>query len=396
MKIEYIDNNPDMGIKYDYSKIKKELKRLKVYPKSNDVWNPLHLPFNNAKWFVMMSIRSKGKTTNFLLMGLIMNKLYGTVTQYIVQNEKLLAPKITKGLYNIVDSFGYIPKITNGRWSSICLKARRWYYCNYDENGKISEMAKDYVCIMSSIDKQEEYKSLMNEPKGDLFIVDEFIHKYYMPNEFIELSQLISTIRRIRQSPIIIMLSNTVNIYSQYFNELEIADKVHQMKAGDKHIITSSGGTNVYVEIIDPKQSKERIKSDKMFFGFKNPLLGAITGNTTWAMTNYPHVDLAVKNENTVILSVNHYIKYNNKLVNLELAKTDIGLCIFCHWATKTYEDSVIYTKDDIRRSLDRYKIGYTKLDNVIWDCYKKNKFYYYTNDVGSFVESYLNECKMI
>lgn len=395
MKVKYIDNNKEMGIEYDYGLIMKEIKKLHLYPKrsKSDVWNPAHLPFNSAKWFVLMSVRSKGKTTNFLILGLIMNKLYGTVTQYIVQTEPLLAPKNTKGLYNVIIEQDYIRQITGGRWSSIVLKARRWYYCNYDDNGKISEMSENYVCIMSSVDKQESYKSVLNEPLGDLIIYDEFIRKYYMPNEFIEFSQLFSTIRRIRQSPIIIMLSNTVNLYSPYFNELEISDQVRNMQNGDKQIITSSGGTNVYVEIIDPAQSQARIKSDRMFFGFKNPLLGAITGSAVWAQRNYQHIS---RDENISILSRNHYIKYNNKLVNLEVVQSNVGICIYCHWATKTYDDSIIYTLGEIRTPLDRYKIGYTKLDKVIWNCFKLNKFYYGTNDVGAFVESYINDCKMI
>ena len=158
-----------------------------------------------------MSLRSKGKTTSFLIMGLVMYEMYGTVTQYIRQNDYLLTPKYSKGLYNIVNSCGYVPKITGGRWDAVVLKARRWYYCKYDDNGKIAEMSKDYVCIMSSIDKQNDNKSLINEPRGDLIIYDEFINKYYLPDEFIELSQLISSIRRIRKSPIIILLSNTVD-----------------------------------------------------------------------------------------------------------------------------------------------------------------------------------------
>ena len=394
MKLKYINDNPELGIEYDYKKIFKEIKRLGLYPryKKTNVWNPSHLPFNDAKWFVLMSIRSKGKTTNLLIMGLIMNKLYGTITQYIVQSEPLLAPKNTKGLYRVVLENDYISRITEGRWNSIVLKARRWYYCNYDENGKIVETCDKYVCIMSCVSKQEDYKSVLNEPKGDLIIYDEFIREYYMPNEFIEFSQLFSTIRRIRQSPIIVMLSNTVNIYSQYFNELEIADQVRKMQNGERQIITSSGGTNVYVEIIDPALSQERIKSDKMFFGFKNPLLGAITGSTTWAIDNYPHIE---KTEEIEVLTNNHFIDYNNKLVKLKLVKTEIGLCVYCYWGKQLYDDSITYTLNEIRRPRDKYKIGESKLDKIIWKCYKNNKFYYSTNDVGSFVENYINDCKM-
>ena len=397
-KLEYIDNNVEMGVKYDYALIKKTIKKLGLYPKGKkgedtDVWNPLHVPFDKAKWFVFMSLRSKGKTTNFLILGLIMNKLYGTVTQYVTQTEPQLFPKNTKGLYNVIISNDYVRKITDGKWSSIVLKARRWYYCNYDDSGKISEMSKDYFCIMVSIDKQETLKSIHNEPLGDLIIFDEFVHKYYMPNEFIEFTQLISTIRRIRQSPIVVMLSNTVNPYSTYFSELEVSDEVLSMEAGDKQIITASGGTNVYVEIIDPKQTKQRITSDRMFFGFKNPLLGAITGNTLWAIKNYPHIE---RDEEAETLTRRFYVLYNNKLVNLELVQSSLGLVVYCHKATKTYDDSIIYTLGEIRRPLDRYQLGYSKIDKAIWNCFKLNKFYYSTNDIGTIIENYINDCKML
>lgn len=392
MKIEYIDNKRDMGIKYDFKAIKSRIRKLKLYPKDKDVWNPYHVPFDNAKWFTFMSIRSKGKTTSFLIMGLVMYEMYGTVTQYIRQNDYLLTPKYSKGLYNIVNSCGYVPKITGGRWDAVVLKARRWYYCKYDDNGKIAEMSKDYVCIMTSIDKQNDNKSLINEPRGDLIIYDEFINKYYLPDEFIELSQLISSIRRIRKSPIIVLLSNTVDINSLYFNELEISDTVYHMEAGDRNIITSSGGTNVYVEIIDPSQSQRRIESDRLFFGFKNKMLGAITGSTLWAENNYPHI---IRDEKTHVIARNLYIKHNNKLVNLELSMNRAGLVVNCHWATKTYDDSIIYTLGTIVNTQYRYKQGYTRLDKLVWNLYTKNKFYYATNDVGGLVSSYLIQSKM-
>lgn len=403
-KIKYINDNMELGIDYDWDLIKRTIKRLGIYPKNkklaNDeiqetnVWNPLHVPFKSAKWFTFMSLRSKGKTTNFLLLGLVMYELYGTVTQYLVQNEVLMQPKHCKGLYNVINSCDYVRKITGNKWSAIVLKARRWYYCNYDEDGKISEMSKDYVCIMSSVDKSDQYRSTgINEPRGDLIIYDEFIHKYYMPNEFVDLAQLISTIRRMRQSPVVILLSNGVDQNSPYFNELEIADQVTHMEAGDKNIFTSSGGTNVYCEIIDPKKTEERIESDRMFFGFKNRMLGTITGSTLWAERNYPHIP---RDATTKILLRQHYLKYNNKLVNLELVYNGVGMCVYCHWAKQTYDDSIIYTLEEIKSPLYRYKLGYTNLDKTIWDLYKKNKFYYGTNDVGSFIESYLNTCKMI
>ena len=401
--MKYINDNEDLGIDYDWSLIKKTIKRLGIYPKTIkdpatdqavNVWNPLHVPFDRAKWFTHMSIRSKGKTTNYLLLGLIMNKLYGTVIQYIVQSDYLLTPKMSSGLFRVINNYHYVERITDGRWHGVVLRARRWYYCNYDENGHVSEMSPDYVMIMYSIDKQDDYKRAgAVEPRGDLIIFDEFIRKYYMPNEFIELSQLIATIRRNRLSPVIVMLSNTVDKNSPYFNELEVYDRVYNMNPGDRDIITSSGGTNVYVEIIDPAKTAARVKADRLFFGFKNKQLGAITGSTVWAERNFQHI-MQFKELETITKT--RYISHNNKLVNMELVKTELGLCVLLHWGKRTYNDSVIYTLGNIEETLHRYRFGTSRLDKVIWGLYKKNKFYYATNDIGAFVESYIIACQEV
>ena len=68
MKIEYHENDKKKGIKYDFSLIRKEFKKLKI-PK--DVYNPLTIPLEWSKFNVLLSPRSKGKTTNILLLGLI-------------------------------------------------------------------------------------------------------------------------------------------------------------------------------------------------------------------------------------------------------------------------------------------------------------------------------------
>mgnify|MGYP003304829880 CR=1 FL=1 len=67
MKLEYINNNPLDGIKYDYKAVRKEFKKLGI-PKT--VYDPCHLPLESCSWLVTLSERARGKTTNLLLMGM--------------------------------------------------------------------------------------------------------------------------------------------------------------------------------------------------------------------------------------------------------------------------------------------------------------------------------------
>ena len=63
-----IDNNIQLGIKYDWDLIFKAYKALKC---PDDVYNPVpairNMIDNNTKWYIGMSKRRIGKTTNFLL-----------------------------------------------------------------------------------------------------------------------------------------------------------------------------------------------------------------------------------------------------------------------------------------------------------------------------------------
>lgn len=389
---KYIENKIENGVEYDFKEINKEFRKLKI---PGDVYNPIYCPFEKAKWFVELSERSTGKTTNFLLYGMTMNKMYGTTIQYIRQKEMMIAPKNSKDIFKTILQYDYVEKITDGKYNSITYNSRRWYYCKTDENGDIVETANEHFMFMLSIDNAEQYKSSYNAPLGDFIIFDEFIGKFYQTNEFVNFNDLVKTIIRDRQSPIIIMLANTIDKNSIYFNELEIYDKIQLMHQGENEIITSDKGTKIYVEILESsqKKNKKRNKVNELFFGWKNPLINSITGDD-WSLSNYPHIP---KNLNQKLFHVKHYIEFNNKLVRIDLVKDDtLGIYCCLHYATKLYDDSIIYTINDIKDSRYRFKFGFTDFDKKIWQLYVRNKFYYATNDIGTFIETYVKQAKQL
>ena len=158
MKKEYIDNDVNNGIKYDFKKIFKRYKELNV-PKEFNI-----IPYYNmsARWNVFMSERSNGKNTNVLLLGMIMNNEYGTTIEYIRMRESMIAPKNSKNIFDTIIQHDYISKITKGTWNSVTYNSKRWYYCKRDENGEIVEKCNTHFMAMLSIDKQEDYKSSYN------------------------------------------------------------------------------------------------------------------------------------------------------------------------------------------------------------------------------------------
>lgn len=387
----YINNNQDLGLLYDWNLIKKTFKKLKI---PNDVYNPCKIDLSAYKYFINLSDRSAGKTTNWLLLGMVMNELYGTEIQYIRQRSDNITPKNTKDIFSTILSYDYVRKLTNNRWNSITYKARRWYYCNVDEDGVVKERCEKHFMFMCSVDKGEDLKSSYNAPLGDFIIFDEFISTYYYENEFIWFCDLVKTIIRERQSPIIIMLANTIDKHSQYFNELEIYEQIQTLGQGENVSVTTRQGTRIYIEILGKTQEKEKKRSiiNQLFFGFKNPQLASITG-ADWSIKNYPHIP---KDEVQWLVN-NLYIFHNDRYIRLDVVNNvRLGTCIYCHWATKVYEDSIILTVQDQLDPRFRYKFGYGKLKNLLGTLITNGRIFYASNDVGSFFDNYVKYCAKI
>ena len=387
--INYIDNDKNKGMLFDYKKIRKEYKKLKV---PQHLYNPCREPIEKAKHHIILSQRSSGKTTNLLLLGMLFNREYGTIIHYIRSREEYITNKNIKDLFSSIISFGYIEKITNGRYNSCVYHARRWYYCNRDSDGNIIEQDNNHFMICMSYDNNDSYKSSYTCPVADFVIVDEFIERYYYNNSFILLMDLLMTLKRNRLSMIVFYSANTIDKNTIWFDEFMIKSEVSKMKLGEQRLIETKQGTPINVHIFSfenqTEQSKLQQISNSLYFGFSNPKLSSITGDD-WAMSNYPHIPT----NDYEVLSKNHYIKFSTDLLRLTIVNFDkIGLGVIVTMSTTSYDDSIIYTSDSVTDYRYRYAFGHTKIDKLIWDLFKKHKFYYQSNEVGAIVDSYVNQ----
>ena len=241
------------------------------------------------------------------------------------------------------------------------------------------------------INKQEMYKSTFNNPKADLIIFDEFISKSYLPNEFTEFMQLVKTIQRERESVKIVCLANTIDIYNQYLHEFCIFDEVQKMRVGDEKEVTTEYGTNIHIALISPNQnlSAKKKKSNFLYYGFKNEKLNSIRGGG-WDMPTVQHIPNI---ESDVVIN-NIYIKHNNKLLKLDVVLNKYGFCIYCHWASHSYNDSIIYTLEDCIDVRFRFGFGNDFLSKKILKLIDENKIFFALNDCKAFLDNYLKLCK--
>ena len=373
----------------NYNAVIKKYRSLKC---PSGYFNPVHLPYNQDKYFIICTERSTGKTTNILLFAMCAHWLYGNQIAYLRQYSDMIERRNLKQLFATIKDFGYIEKITENRYHDLVYQSHGWYYCNYDEEGKVIERSTDPFMLCLSIDQNELYKSTLNMPSCVFIIYDEFISRRYRQDEFIDFCDVCKTIIRGREDPLIFMLANTIDRNSQYFYEMELNDIVNSMPLGSSTETITHEGTPIYVDFYQPGATPEKTTHNKLFFGFKNKKLGAITGKD-WSITPMPHPKA---DDTRKILARCWYILYEDRWINLELCNNENdGVHIIAHFATQgPKRDSVIYSMGLMMDWRYHYKFGHTKADKLIWTLYERKKWYYTSNAVGAIVEKYYQKAK--
>lgn len=401
--VKYIDNNPEKGIKYDWKAITRQLKKLKIPP---GVYNPADYPFESGcHYYVAMSERGVGKSTQWLLIGLIMFWMYGTHTVYVRQFRDMIAPKNTRDMFGLINASGYIDTLTKGQYNCAIYKAKRWYLAHINDDGDIDKKSTDWFMLQVSVDDGINLKSTINDPVADLIIFDEFISSRIPANdEFPMFCDLVSTFIRTRVSPIIVLLTNTIDREAAMWHELEIHKHIREMHKGDKRLVKTDLGTHIYIDFISLVEvTAKKQRSNLFYFGFRNPKIAAITGLDDWNIVCFPHIPQTLCNE-SIPLKIPLYIKYYGNLYRLDGYVNEVqGLFVCIHPATKTYDDSFILTLDDFdltdRKRLYIYGFGGKSVLAPILAkylvAYERNMWFYDSNDTGSAIKSYMVNVKM-
>lgn len=395
-KIRYIDNDTEKGIDYDWKFLKKEYRKLKIPAK---YYNPIKADWNRCGYVFAMSDRTHGKTTETLLLGMLMNWHYGTIIHYFRTSERSIRPYSLNQLFPVILDHGYVEKITEGRWNGVRYFGHRWYYVFRDEDGKIIDQAPQHFMICMHLGESDDRKSGYNCPTGDIIIFDEFIEiDGYGYSDFQHLSDLVSTVFRHRLCCCVYMLSNTIDVNSPWFDEFCIRDDVQIMHHGEARYIESELGTVSFVEILEPNKDETTLSFIKRYFGFNNPKLAAITGKGVWASDHFQHIPQWTdeEQEQVHVLLRRLYVQQSGKLLRLQLTRDPLGLNVYVLPATRTYEDSVILTHGDITDRRQQFGFGAkTPVLDLIWRLYKGNRFFYHTNSEGALMQAYIRATNM-
>lgn len=391
--IHYYNNREQDGIIYDWHLIKSTFNKLGV-PAEYDFTPWEHI--TEAKYFIQLSQRGLGKTTSALLLGMVMNSLYGTLIEYVRVSRDEIKASTVQEMMNVIEGYKggkYIEILTDGKYNSTYYHWKELYYCRKNEEGKVEEMASVPFLHFSSIDDAKQLKSGYNSPKGDFILLDEFIGDLENRDMAYHFLDLIKTIIRDRLSPVVFMLSNGLDATSIWWDELEIASQVRSMKLGEEKLIKTEKGTKLFVQAINSKKEKKlKTMLNSLFFGFKNPKMTAITGEgELFAGNAYPHFTFEQTDKRKVFNNVVIVYGVEKLRVGLFYSK-ELGYHIEVMRANnREFEDDVILSTNTAFDLKHQYGLGDTRLNKILGQYIQKRKVYFSSNEVGRIWSRYVN-----
>ena len=396
----------------DVNVVKKFIKSLKI-PKE---YFKIDLDkFFSNDFSIYMSIRENaGKTTQALILGLVLNRLYGTRIEYMRCDEKQIAKSSVAELFGTVEGLGYIEKIFPKQYNHVKYSPtqKAFKLCWLDDEGVESCVQTEPFCVLHSLENWQKYKSSYNSPKGDFIIFDEFLDTSRLTyRQMTELMNNISTIGRVgskqrRNNVHVLMLGNNTDEYSHWWDDFTITEKIRDMQEfGSEFEVVTELGTSIHCKLIDINENKKQeVKQKKIkFFGFNTPEMAQFNGTQVWSQTNYPQIpDNSMLNKDNLIFN-NLFINHRDRYIQLDMYHNqENGYFVFLHWANKPDEDRqcIILTMTP-NSPREVFGFGKFSFSDRMFEVIKKyvmlqgdNRWYYHNNQIGAIVDDFVKNTK--
>lgn len=347
--------------------------------------------YPNAQYYMVIGERSNGKTYSALERVLRLNCKTGEQFAYVRRYAEDIRPKYMNQLFAAHVGNGLVNELWNGQWDGITYVSGKFSLFHKDEEAREVVKSEEPIGFCFDLNSMEHYKST-SFPKITSIIFDEFMSRdYYLPNEFLLFSNMLSTIIRLRTNVKIFMLGNTVNRYCPYFSEMGLTH-VKDQKQGTIDVYKyGDNDLEVVVEYCG-RFDKGKGKASDVYFAFDNPQLQMIT-NGAWEIAIYPHLPIQYKPKEVV---ANFFIDFDGDLLHGQVVSpSEGGPFIFLHNKTtpiKNEENDIVYGQTPSH--LRNHRIGFSRLtDNLsrfILKCIRENRVFYSTNEVGEIFRNYV------
>lgn len=346
----------------------------------------------NAVYRMIIGQRSNGKTYS-VCRHIIENYFSrGERAAYIRRWDEDIQPKNLASLF--APHYQLIEQLSCGEYNSVAYRAKEFHLVHIDEEGKVDKRDPEAFCVTASINTAEHTKG---QDRGEIHLIlfDEFMTRNaYLPNEFVQYCNLLSSLIRNRDNCIIYMLANTVNRYCPYFKEMGLKD-VESMPQGQVYLYNyGNADLTVAVEYCDPVKATEKVASK--YFAFDNPQLEMITSGA-WELMMYPRPPYKIFEDD---IKYRFYIQFGEAMLCGEIIHPSHGantsdLFIFIHPQTKDVEigdKTVLYTDSftTSRCHVRFLKDQPTNAHKIIADLILKKAVCFSSNETGEIFRNWL------
>lgn len=341
-----------------------------------------------ADYNIIFGERSNGKTYATLAYGIKKYVQTGEQMAYVRRWREDLRGKRAESLYANHVANGYIEEVTNGEFNSVFYMGGKWYLAKYDPEKKKYVPQTTPFCYGFCLSEQEHEKS-SSYPNVTTIVFDEFLtRRYYLPDEFMLLMNLLSTIIRQRDNVKVFMLGNTINKFCPYFSEMGLK-QVTNMEQGTIDIYKF--GQHGAVVAVEYCSTIVRQKASNKYFCFDNQNLEMITGGK-WEMAAYPHLPTKYTPKDVLFV---YYIVFNDYILQGNIIQRGNENFTYIHVKTTPIKDpdnSLIYSlqmngKPNYKRKLIS---SATYLESQVARYFATDKVFYQNNEVGEIVRNYL------
>lgn len=346
------------------------------------VWIPNLCECDN---YVGVSDRSRGKTTNSVLLGLCAYKLFGWSTGYFRNTKEDGKKSNLETLAQVINQFGYVKKLFP-QYDRIVYHYQGGYWCMVNDE---TQDESDPIMYKFIVDEYVSYLG-RNEINCNVFIYDEFMHDEYKADRFIHFLSLHKTISRERTDVFLIMISNTTNINHPFLKELGLMEAVKKIKRGQNKLVKLKGGTIIRFElfgnIVEELASNTRQIVNNLYYGYDNPRISVITGNgNDWGTNAY---DPIMYYDDDRVINNKVKIKYNLQCYSLTLVHNKtLGL----HINIKPYNDKIT---DDMLLYVDhtpQNKHQFYGFPRFLRDMRDQHKVFYSDCYTGDDIQAFIN-----
>lgn len=345
-----------------------------------------------AKYNIIYGERSNGKTYAVLKYGLEKYIKSGDEMAIIRRWGEDFKGKRGQTMFRGLVNNGEVKKLSHGQWTDIIYYSSKWYLCYYDDDGnRITDI--NPFCYGFALTEQEHDKSTSYD-KVTTVLFDEFIsRKMYIPDEFVDFMNTLSTIIRFRTNVSIFMCGNTVNKYAcPYFKEMGLTNyKTQEQGTID---VYSYGESGLTVAVEYTAETPDKDKPSNVYFAFNNPKLNMIKSGA-WELDVYPHCPIKYRPND---IKFKYFIIFDNETLQCEIVVKGKDQFTFIHPFTseiKKTDTELIYTPEPNPQKNYVRKITKPRnnIQKRIAEFYIRDKIFYSDNETGEIVRNYLNWC---